>query len=324
MKKLIRSKPVIIVSSIILLALFILLYIKSGTDYSVAIMGSLINSDNHIVKLDMNKKVIIETATSFKLDNKVYQAIVSADKKHLVYTGYTNGLYNEAYVKNLDDGTINKIVKHDEASNIRNVKWIDENTLLYLNGNTLYTMNVSSMRSQAVKLPGNSIKLAAIYYPKNKGFIVCINNQNIWGSQIDFNNFENDLYMIDSKGGNEKLLKKFKNIYITSMILMPKAENILMDVVNHPDIQSQFLYPDIYLYNIKSGSFKLILKHKNDSASFGIIPTDNNIFPYNQNNFLYQYKYKLYNVNIQTGKSEQFNFRNQKPDEYLYSFTGAE
>lgn len=58
MKQFIHSKPVIIVSSIILLALFILLYIKSGTDYSVAIMGSLINSDNHIVKLDMNKKLL--------------------------------------------------------------------------------------------------------------------------------------------------------------------------------------------------------------------------------------------------------------------------
>lgn len=105
------------------------------------------------------------------MDNKVYQAIVSADKKHLVYTGYTNGLYNEAYVKNLNDGTINKIVKHDKVSNIRNIKWIDENTLLYLNGNTLYIMDVNSMISKAVKLLGNSIKLAAIYYPKIRALL---------------------------------------------------------------------------------------------------------------------------------------------------------
>lgn len=318
MKKFIYSKPVLIISSIILSTLIIIIYTKSKANYPAAIMGSLSNADNYIVELDMNKKVIIKTATSFKLDKKAYGAIVSTNKKYLIYTEYTsNYSANEAFIKTLNNGKVNKIIKHNEASYICDIEWTDENTILYIEENTLYTLDVNSMKSKAVELPGNSIKLAAIYYPLNRGFIICINNQNKWGSDITFNNFESDLYMVNSKGENQKFLKKFKDYYITSMILMPKSDNIVMRAVAHPE-NNQFQYQDIYSYNIKSGSFKLILKHKNDVAEFA------HIFPYNKNNFLYQYKYKLYNVNIQTGKSEQFNFRNQKPDEYLCSFTGAE
>lgn len=321
MKKFIYSKPFIIASSIILIAFIIYLYTKARTNYPIAILGSLNDSNKYIVNLDINKKIIIKKTAGFKLDNNITQVIVSSDKKYLVYTQSTNYLYNETYIKNLNDGKLNKIIKHNKTSNIRNIELIDKNTLLYLEGNILYTLDLNSMKSKAVELSGNSIKLAAIYYPENKGFIVCINNQDKLNSQI---NSENDLYMFDSKGGNEKLLKKFTDIYITSMILIPKTENLLIRVANRSAVQSQFQYSDIYLYNIKSGNFKLILKHINDSSALGVIPAINNIFPYNENNFLYQYKYKLYNVNVQTGKAEEFIFKNQKSDEYLYSFIGAE
>lgn len=319
MKKLIHSKPVIIVSAIILLALIILLYTKSRTNYPVAIMGSLNDSDKSIVMLDMKKKTIIKTGTNFKLDNNAVGAAVSINKKYLVYAENTNfnGGGNEVFIKNLESGKISQIKHHEISSTIWNVKWIDENTLLYFEKYTLYILNIDSLKSRAVNFPDTTTKLAAIYYPENKGFIICTSNKSVNNSDFTFNNFESDLYIIDSKGGNKKLLKKFKDYYITGIRLMPHTDNLLIGAVNHPT-DNQNLLEDLYVYNIKSGSFKLVLKHKNDIAAYTYV------FPYDKNNFLFQYEYKLYNVNIQTGKMDEFNFKNQNAADFFYSFTGAE
>lgn len=319
MKKLIHSKPIIIVSAIILLALIILLYIKSRTNYPVAIMGSLKDSDKSIVMLDMKKKTIIETGINFKLDKNAVGDTVSINKKYLVYTIYTNfrNVENGAFIKNLQNGKVNEIKHHVKPSYIWNIKWIDENTLLYFEKNTLYTLDVNSLKSKAVNFLDTTTKLAAIYYPENKGFIICTSNKSVNNSDFTYNNFESDLYIIDSKGGNKKLLKKFKDYYITGIRLMPDTDNLLIGAVNDP-ADNQNLFEDLYVYNIKSGSFKLVLKHKNDIASYTYV------FPYDKNNFLFQYEYKLYNVNIQTGKIAEFNFKNQNAADFFYSFTGAE
>lgn len=313
MKKIFHSKPAVISASVVILAFMIILLGKSRTDYTAAVMCSTKNYDKFIVFLNMNKKAVVKRGTGFKLCDNALNPIVSTDGKYLAYSTY-NDMNNKSafYIKNLGNKKEKEVLSPDKCSDIRSIKWINTNTLIYINGNTLFTLDINSLKPKAVKMSKTPLKMDAVYDSKSSSFIVLTDTRDMRYTNPATNDIESALYSVDAKGNKEKLLKTFTEFYTMSICVIPGTDNILLEAISKP---GENLWPDMYIYNIKSGSLKLITRHSNDIALY------ENILPYDNNNFLFQSLNRLYNVNIQTGKINELKLKSQHADEYFCSIT---
>ena len=286
-----------------------MIYIKSKAKYPVAVLGSINYSDKNrsIVMLDMKKKIIIKTDIKFELDT-ASEALVSYNKKYLAYTIYTEESHEDKlFIRNLENKTDKQVLPYNNESSIINIiSWINNKTLLYSANNSLCILDVESFKSRTIRIPDSSLRFMGLYYPRNNGFIIGVNKDSNM-------NYESSLYLIDSKGEKQKLLKDIRDYFIMDMKLVPGTDNILIEAVRVP--YGSQLFPEIYIYNIKSGSYKLLIKQNKEITGYA------DIFPYDKSNFLFQHNHKLYNANIQTGKYEEFRFRNQEFTDAFVSFT---
>lgn len=165
---------------------------------------------------------------------------------------------------------------------------------------------MESSKSRTIKIPDSSLRFTGLYYPRGKGFIIGVNKDNNM-------NQESSLYLVDFYGKKQKLLKNIRDYFIMDIKLIPGTDNILIEAMRVP--YGSQLFPEIYIYNIKNGNYKLIINQTKDISGY------DNIFPYDKNNFLFQYNHKLYNANIETGKYEEFRFKNQEFADAFVSFT---